>query len=606
MKNQADFERIRLGRRWTSPRSAQPLIALSLAFAVTLAASLFSAPSAHAQSELPIVLSNVTLTANNPSSPTTLIKLDGLPSRPRLVVEVMPDPQHPDLLLEILVDKVIPDPGGSPSTGCPDAGFTSWSTFGTGTVTLEADLYACRLTVSEWAGRTAEVTVTAKGFGLAGPPATVAIEIRAETSVVTGTTLDQVSGTQMLTAIADSGTVVYEDDPTFGNGAGDYLWAGTLSEFSPAFGFVGYERNSLFRFFSLSDDLPSNAQIVDAEIELTALDFRGTGGAVDLFAIPPGPFWSDGNVSGPGDEFFGAASPFSPASYVDRSSSAPWLTPGGDTTTAAPLDTIGIAAAGSILFSSPALVTAVQDIVDFGSFFDGFKLTGPGSLFSTDAVAFASDDFPDAALRPTIRIEFDQPTPLSEGNLDTDLVDFVDEGENFRWIYDTDDDGVLFTSIGGICTDTGYSNGDFTVPYEYTFGGTPGYIGVDCCTWQIEGAAGTVGTGQALFFHNLNASDPANMPPDSDDDGIRDLCDNCPYTPNGPSLGSCVDANGATTGTTCRSNLECNTGLSCDLAQLEDDGAAPGLACPEPGFGLGAMLGALGLAALRPVARRRP
>ena len=63
---------------------------------------------------------------------------------------------------------------------------------------------------------------------------------------------------------------------------------------------------------------------------------------------------------------------------------------------------------------------------------------------------------------------------------------------------------------------------------------------IDCCTWQIDGL-GTVGAGQALFFHNLDPNDPANMPPDTDFDGILDPCDNCIYTPNGPFLGSCSD-----------------------------------------------------------------
>ncbi|MEZ4279734.1 MAG: hypothetical protein R3F21_09005 [Myxococcota bacterium] len=43
-----------------------------------------------------------------------------------------------------------------------------------------------------------------------------------------------------------------------------------------------------------------------------------------------------------------------------------------------------------------------------------------------------------------------------------------------------------------------------------------GYTGVDCCTWQIDSPqTGTVGTGHALFFHNLDAGNPANLPPDS-------------------------------------------------------------------------------------------
>lgn len=576
----------------------QILTEVGSVFLVFLAVLTF-APFAHAQSALPIDLPAVTLTTNS-NSVTTLIALDGLPSRPLLVVEVTPDALHPDLVLVVQVDNFVPDPGDPIRTSCDEPGATEWSASGNGTVILEADLYACLTQVGQWAGTVAEVTVTAPFLGfLSASPANVAIEIRAETSVVTGTTTEQVFGSRILTAIADGGTVFYEDAPTFSNGAGVHLWAGVSTEFDPSF--ASFSRNSLFRFSSLNEGLPSNADITSAEIELTALGVVGGGGAVDLFAIAQGAFWFEGIAQGPGDEFFGAQS-FSSlaANYVNRFDSTPWLLPGGDTTTASPLASRVITSSGTHVFAGAALAGAVQDVLDFGDFGDGFKLVGPFDPFDDTAVRFASDDFPDPAMRPTIRVEFDQPEPFSAGALDTDLVEFVNEGDNFRWIYDTDDDGVLLTEIGGICTDTGYLDGDFNVPYEYTYAGTPGYTGVDCCTWQIEGVEGTVGTGQALFFHNLDASDPANFPPDTDEDGIRDLCDNCPYTANGPLLGSCVDINGFSTGATCRSNLECAGGLSCDLSQLEDDGAAPGLACPEPGFGFGAMLGFLGLAALRP------
>jgi hypothetical protein len=155
------------------------------------------------------------------------------------------------------------------------------------------------------------------------------------------------------------------------------------------------------------------------------------------------------------------------------------------------------------------------------------------------------------------------------------------------------------TNIGGVCEVLDTTN-PRVLPYTYSYGGDP-FTGVDCCTWKIDSAAtGTVGTGQALFFHNLDATNPANMPPDNDLDGIRNLCDNCPSNPNGPLLGSCKT--GTAIGTVCRSNLECAGGGLCDLAQEDTDGNFQGNACPEPGLATGLFVG-LGL--LTALTRRR-
>lgn len=112
-------------------------------------------------------------------------------------------------------------------------------------------------------------------------------------------------------------------------------------------------------------------------------------------------FWSEGIVQGPGDHVFGAPSPFSPANFVDRNSSAPWLNPGGDPTTGSPLATRKVSCIGTNLFSSSALVGAAQDAIDFGDLNDGFKLSGPADLFARTSVVFASDDFPFSLQRPT-------------------------------------------------------------------------------------------------------------------------------------------------------------------------------------------------------------
>lgn len=134
-------------------------------------------------------------------------------------------------------------------------------------------------------------------------------------------------------------------------------------------------------------------------------------------------------------------------------------------------------------------------------------------------------------------------------------------------------------------------NFGFSLPYTYQFQGSPSFAGVDCCAWQIDSATGISGAGQAIFFINVDGSNPANLPGDQDRDGMRDLCDNCPSVPNGPLLGSCIS--GSEIGRLCVSNQECSGGL-CSFAQ--DDGDLDGLgnACvPEPGLFSGIAAGSI-------------
>ena len=203
-----------------------------------------------------------------------------------------------------------------------------------------------------------------------------------------------------------------------------------------------------------------------------------------------------------------------------------------------------------------------------------------------------------ALLRPRLVIDYVLPPDPISANLPTSTSTFINEGQNFRWIYDLDHDNVLITPVLGRCQVM--ENFGFSLPYSYHFQGSPSFAGVDCCAWQIDSATGISGAGQALFFINVDSGNPANQPLDVDLDGIKDLCDNCPNVPNGPLLGSCIT--GSQIGNLCRSNQECDGGL-CSFAQDDQDLDGEGNACvPEPGFVPGLVAGAIALFAR---ARRR-
>ena len=197
-------------------------------------------------------------------------------------------------------------------------------------------------------------------------------------------------------------------------------------------------------------------------------------------------------------------------------------------------------------------------------------------------------------------------SPSVSATIPTNTAPFINEGTNFRWIYDLDHDDIRITPIVGRCEIT--SNGGNLLPYTYQFQGTPTYQGLDCCTWQIDSSTGVTGTGQALFFINVDGSVPANQPGDTDLDGIKNLCDNCPAVPNGPLIGTCLS--GSQAGSLCRSNPQCING-PCSLSQEDQNFDGTGNACvPEPGLGAGLSVGWIGMIALgrrrfRPVDRTR-
>lgn len=571
----------------------------AVAILVTLA---FAAPAA-AQVALPFTASPTINVLN--LQRTYTIDLGTLPTRPILYVEAAGTSYPETAVLELTLDNFQGDFTGPGA--CPYSETTILSEPGLGPKELTWSGIACDPRPGAFVGHTVDATIRVISFG--GPGAILGdpidITIRAETRPPFGTLTIPYSPSfaqESVTIIASKDTTIYEGSET-SDGAGDFLWVGTDVTFSGPF-ITDRERRALLAF-DLTGKVPATANIDQVDIQLRAQGFRGSNRTVSIrrVASSPAGTWLEGDAIGPGDEFSGAVPSGASATYGFRKiESIPWTVTGGDPIGSF-LDSKNFSVLGDLAFSSIALDNAVQDMVATGEDQDGFVLSMFNLFPSTDqGVQFdSSDHFGSGTSRPRMMVIFTPTEPYQDGLGASGAVSFINEGENLRWIYDLDNDDILHTDVGGICS----INEDFSgnvVPYSYQFTGTP-FTGHDCCTWHLDSPqTGTLGTGQAIFFHNLDPANPANLPPDTDGDGIRDNCDNCVLVANGPLLGTCLG--GTNDGNLCNNDAECSLGGNCSLSQEDSDDDFVGDACvPEPGF---AALLFVGMFGLTTAAKRRP
>lgn len=569
--------------------------ALVLALASVLSFGALAAEPGQAQALLSVpILRPEVVFSSTTTVHTFRVDLKTLPARPVLRITATPDATDASMQLEIRATNWQNASGGG---FCPGPTTTYTSTSGPGVASLDRAFHFCAPAPATLpTGASVDIQIRALHFGSGSAPASVVVVIRGETAPATGSLNDAVDtnlASQQILFPAVRDTVLYEDATAGSNGAGQFLWAGEI--FALGFPAANYLRRSLLAF----DVTPavSPVSVVDkATLALGVTGLLGSDGTLRVHEVGPTAslfYWDEGNADAIDPEFSAASSSTPAATWLLRSTGVPWSIPGGDAV-GPTLVTLNITTTGLKGFSTTSLTASVQDVVAGGDDLVGFLLSGPSATLASRGIQFASRQHPTASLRPALIVDFHQTEPYTAGTAPTGAHTFINEGQNLRWIYDLDGDSIYETPIGGVCeiTDTTTPT---QLPYSYRFQGAPGFTGVDCCTWRVDSpATGTVGTGQTLFFHNLDPGNPANLPPDTDRDGIRDLCDNCPAVPNGPLVGSC--SSGPKLGAPCRSNLDCGGGGVCGMSQADANGDFIGDACvPEPGFAAGLAAGLIGL-----------
>lgn len=585
-----------------------------LAFALLIAVAL--APKAlFAQLAIPYQATNVPL-VDLVDVAVYELDLATLPARPRFTATATAGASHPDLELEIeLTQCTLVEVFGAPT-----APTSIGPVIGIGAAGVSYDVQ--RHAPFGTASATCDVEVRALDFGIAGPPATFDLSVTAETVVPTGTDELEIDPVPQPTSTDVPGfrdTTIYAEGGSTSNGLGEEIWVGEYRNFGgfpPVFDIE--ERRGLIAF-EITEYVPAGSTIDDVEIELfvTQAFLGGTLPNVSIQALEPDPAPGLGGFySGDGVAALGSLLP--PTSTVQSSTWTHRSYPFGAWTAGGP--TVGGVLATTILgfypgpmsFQTAALTAEVADQFDAGGDRDGFRLSA-GNLnpigFSPQAIALRSIEGGAAAGSgaPVMHVDYTPALPAPvDGTAPLGTYSFIGETQNFRWLYDADDDGVYTTSIGGICSFDDDPTGQTSLPYSYAFTGAPTTTAIDCCTWSVTTNTSVDGVGQAVFYIGLDPNDPANTPSDFDGDGIFDLCDSCPYTANGPLAGSCLG--GPTPMVACVSDLDCGAGGTCEMFQTDSDGAVPGDACavPEPGLAIGLAVGIAGLASTARSRRGRP
>ena len=316
---------------------------------------------------------------------TFTIDLGTMVQRPVLEIEAVPDAAHADMALEIELTQfsglvpvcAVRGPYGT-ELGVPLTATSSFvSTPATGPQQLAFSFIPCFPDSSVYTGTTVDVRVRAVHFGSGGAPATADIEIRSITLPPFNEFLGAATGPRLLEIDPDpvngfKDTTIYEDNPTFSNGSGEFLWAGTEVTPIPGSPPLREERRSLLAV-DLTNRFPAGSTVNDVEIVLEATSVLGGGGTVSLYevAVAPTNPWIEGRADGAGDEFDGMNR--SPAAnwIYRRATTQAWTTPGGEFL-APVLASETITAPGSYAFSSPALAAVVQDMIDLDEDEDGF------------------------------------------------------------------------------------------------------------------------------------------------------------------------------------------------------------------------------------------
>lgn len=191
-------------------------------------------------------------------------------------------------------------------------------------------------------------------------------------------------------------TTIYRDATSFGNGAGDFLFAGATNN-GP-----DYLRRALLAFdFSA---IPAGSIIISAELRLTVSRKPLTDSGLRTFTLHRATaHWGEGAADAAGEEGSGIAAAAGDATWVSRlhAPAQAWTTAGGDFA-ASPSAVLQMGDPAPYLFDLPGIAADVQAWVN-GAPNHGWALLGDETRDAT-ARRFNSRNDPDTG--PLLAVEY--------------------------------------------------------------------------------------------------------------------------------------------------------------------------------------------------------
>ncbi len=208
---------------------------------------------------------------------------------------------------------------------------------------------------------------------------------------------------------------IYAESGGLSNGAGQGLFTGQTND--------GFVRRALVSF-DVAGSVPAGATVNSASLHLYATQSNTGALTTNLHRLLFG--FNEGTVLAPGNGGTGAPANPGDSTWTHRVfNTTPWAMPGADFDASASASLAVGAAFQSYTWTSPELAADVQSMLDDPSQNFGWVILAQ-TTGSGQAKRFASREYPDAMLQPTLEVDFESSLPtgaccLPDGNCSTVL-----------------------------------------------------------------------------------------------------------------------------------------------------------------------------------------
>lgn len=203
---------------------------------------------------------------------------------------------------------------------------------------------------------------------------------------------------------ASKDATLYENEPTFGNGAGDYLFAGRNASAAIRRALIAFDVGSIPPGSSI------NAVSLTLRISRGREDEAPPGHPVALHRVLAP--WTEGATDATGEEGSGAVAVAGDVTWSHRVfATTPWTAAGGDFLGASSVSGFAGVAGEDLVLSGAGMLADVQAWVNTPASNQGWALVS-GAVEASHSRRYNSRTHPDADTRPRLFVDFTPATPI--------------------------------------------------------------------------------------------------------------------------------------------------------------------------------------------------